>query len=39
VVDHVLGVEVIEDTLVPGALSSEELLNDCLRFCHSPSMP
>ena len=39
VVDHVLGHEVVEDMVVSGELSSEELLYHRLRFCHPPIVP
>ena len=39
VVDHVLGHEVVEDMVVPGELSSEELFYHRLRFCHPPRLP
>jgi hypothetical protein len=39
VVDHVLGHELVEDMVVSGELSSEELLYHCLRFCHPPIVP
>jgi hypothetical protein len=39
VVDHVLGHEVVEDVVVPGEPSSEELFYHRLRFCHPPRLP